>query len=199
LLADKENYFRKRQAQKTSTKLINNPPFSIAKDRFALHHDVGAFLCWNKMARMYSRRRGKAGSKKPSKRVKPAWLSYKPKEVEQLVIKFSKADKSPSQIGMILRDTYGIPDIKAVTGKRITQILRENNLSQRLPENLVSLIKKHIRLMKHLENNKKDLSAKRGEIITESKINKLVKYYKRTEVLPKDWVYDKTKAKLLVG
>ena len=35
--------------------------------------------------------------------------------------------------------------------------------------------------------------------LTESKINRLVKYYKKTGKLSKTWVYDKDKAKLLVG
>ena len=53
-------------------------------------------------------------------------------------------------------------------------------------------------LRKHLEKNKKDYSSKRGLELTESKIRRLVKYYKKRKVLPEDWKYDPEKAKLLV-
>ena len=68
------------------------------------------------MARMYSRRKGKAGSKKPAKKQVPSWLRYKGKEVELLVVKLAKEGKNPSQIGLHLRDVYGIPDTKIVAG-----------------------------------------------------------------------------------
>ena len=152
-----------------------------------------------KMARMYSRARGKAGSHKPSEPVKPVWVSYKPKEIEQLVVKLAKAEMPPSQIGLVLRDTYGVPSVKALTEKRIVEILKENNAAPVMPEALVALIRSHIKILKHMEENKHDELGKRGELIIQSKINKLAKYYKRTGVLPENWQYDKTKAKLLVG
>ena len=68
-----------------------------------------------------------------------------------------------------------------------------------MPEDLNSLIKKDIQLIKHFESNKQDMFAKRGIRLTESKINRLVKYYKKKGRLPKDWVFDKDKARLLVG
>jgi small subunit ribosomal protein S15 len=51
-------------------------------------------------------------------------------------------------------------------------------------------------LTKHLEKNKKDESAKHGLLITESKIKKLVKYYKRTKKIPMDWKYDPERVKV---
>lgn len=151
------------------------------------------------MARMYSRKRGKAGSTKPVKKTKPSWVTYNPKVVEQLVIKLAKSEQSPSMIGITLRDSYGIPDVKAVTGKKVTKILEDNKLALKMPENLTALIKRHITLMKHIEDNSRDKTAKRGEQLTESKINRLVKYYKKKKMLPADWKYSKAKAKLLVG
>lgn len=151
------------------------------------------------MARMYSRARGKAGSKKPSEPVKPVWVPYKPKEIEQLVVKLSKTELTPSQIGLALRDTYGVPSVKALAEKKIVRILKEGNAAPSLPECMSSLIKRHIKLMKHLEVNRHDETAKRGEMIIQSKINKLAKYYKRKGVLAESWQYDKEKAKLLVG
>ncbi len=142
------------------------------------------------MARMHSRKRGKAGSKKPSKKVKPSWLRYKPKEIELVVVKLAKEGKTPSQIGLVLRDTYGIPDVKVAAGIKISKILAEKGLLGKIPEDLMALIKKSIRLQKHLEANKQDKPVLRGLQLTQSKIKRLVKYYKRTERLPMDWKYD---------
>jgi len=150
------------------------------------------------MSRMYSGRKGKAGSTKPSKVTKLSWIRYKSKEIELLIAKMAKDEKTSSQIGLFLRDVYGIPNIKQVTGKSITSILKEKNILSKIPEDLVALIKRSIALKKHLELNKHDMPAKRGLELTEAKIRKLVKYYKKTKKLEKDWKYDPDKIKLLV-
>lgn len=147
---------------------------------------------------MHSRARGKSGSRKPANNVKPKWLTYDAKTVEQLVVKLAKAGKPSAEIGLILRDAYGIPDVKAVTKKNIGKILIANKLEPKLSDDIRNLIRKCIYIMKHLEVNKKDMAAKRGLILTESKIKRLTKYYKNTEKMPKDWNYDRSKAKVLV-
>ncbi len=78
------------------------------------------------MAKMHSRKKGKAGSNKPSLIIKKAWNIHSPKEVEQLIIKLAKTGKSSSEIGLILRDSYGIPDVELIANKKIMQILEEN-------------------------------------------------------------------------
>lgn len=150
------------------------------------------------MARLYSRKKGKSGSKRPSQRVKPVWVTYDEKIVEQLVLKLAKTGKTASQIGIELRDMYGIPDVQAITKKSITTILLEHKLQGKLPDDLKALIKNDIALMKHLEMNKKDMPAQRGLRLLESKIGRLAKYYKRTNLLPVDWRYDRSKAKILI-
>ena len=151
------------------------------------------------MARMHSRRKGKAGSKKPLRKAAPVWLRYKPKEIELLITKLAKEEKTPSQIGIDLRDTYGIPDIRLVLKKRISDILKEKKILADIPEDLMALIKKVVAIRKHLENNHKDETAKHGLILTESKIKRLVKYYKRTRRLSSEWKYDPKKAELFVA
>ena len=150
------------------------------------------------MARMYSRRKGKSGSTKPSKITKLSWVRYKPNEIELLIAKLAKEGKTSSQIGLFLRDVYGIPNIKQVIGKNVTTILKEKNILSKIPEDLMALIKRSITLKKHLESNKHDVPAKRGLELTESKIRKLVKYYKKTKKLEKDWKYDPDKIKILI-
>lgn len=142
------------------------------------------------MARMYSRKRGKSGSTKPAKKEVSTWLRYKPKEVEVLVQKLGKDTKSSAKIGVILRDTYGIPSVKIVCGKGIAAMLKEKNLSEELPEDLLNLIRRSVIIQKHLEENHKDQPARRGLLLTTSKIGRLAKYYKKTGVLPADWKLD---------
>jgi len=144
----------------------------------------------SKMARMYSRKKGKSGSTKPTNKSVPTWIRYKATEVEMLIGKMAKDGKSTSEIGIILRDSYGIPDVKLLTGKTITAILKEKKLTKELPEDLLNVIKKYIAITKHMEENKQDMPAKRGLSLAESRIRRLVKYYKAKGVLPADWKYD---------
>lgn len=149
------------------------------------------------MVRRYSRSKGKAGSKKPHGS-KPAWIRYKAKEVELLIVKLSKAGKTTSQIGMHLRDTYGVPDVRKVIGKKISQVLAGKKLLKKLPEDLSALIKRTIALREHIAKNKHDMPSKRGLIITESKIKRLTKYYTKSGKLPKDWRFDPTQAEMYI-
>lgn len=147
------------------------------------------------MARMHSRRKGKSGSKKPVAKV-PAWSPFKDKEVEKLVVKYAKAGKTASEIGMVLRDAYGITSVKTLTQKRVLTILKENDLIKTLPDDLLALIKKLISIKKHMEKNKHDETAHRGVILTTSKIRRLTKYYQRTGRLAADWQLDMDRLKM---
>jgi small subunit ribosomal protein S15 len=150
------------------------------------------------MARKYSRSKGKAGSSKPLKQTVPSWTIYKEQEIELLITKLAKEEKTPSQIGLILRDIYGIPSEKLITKKSMTQLLKEKGLLSEIPEDLLSLIRRSIAINKHLEANRKDETARRGIILTESKIRKLIKYYKKIGKLPSEWKYDPKRAGMFI-
>jgi len=150
------------------------------------------------MARMHARRRGKSGSKKPIDRQKhPDWSSLNPREVEAHVIELAKKGHSTSEIGMIIRDQYAVPDVKIATGKKIGKILEKNNLKTEIPEDLKNLISRALQLRGHLENHKEDLKNKRNLQLTESKIRRLISYYHSKNVLPEGWKYSAKKAKLM--
>ena len=148
------------------------------------------------MARIYARKRGKSGSKKPL--VAANWVSYSGEEVERLVVKIAKDGFQSAKVGLILRDQYGIPSVSAVTGKNITKILEENELSPKLPEDLFNLLRKAVNLRNHLAKNKRDAHSKRGLELLESKVRRLIKYYVRIGKLPAGWRYDPEQAKLIV-
>ena len=150
------------------------------------------------MARMHSSRKGKSHSKRPIRLETPDWCQRTPEEVEELVVKLAKEGHQPSMIGLILRDQHGVPLVKAITGKTITQILNENEKSLKVPEDLFHLISRAITLRRHLEDSKKDLHSRYGLRLIESKIRRLVKYYRRQGVLPADWRYTPEQAALLI-
>lgn len=149
------------------------------------------------MARRYSGKKGKHGSKKPAKKTAPSWIRYQAKEVEMLIAKLAKEEKGASQIGTLLRDTYGIPNVLALCGKSISAILREKKALPEVPEDLIALFKKYVAVKKHINSNKHDQTAARGLKITESKINRLVKYYKRAGRIPESWKFDAERAGFL--
>ena len=150
------------------------------------------------MARMHSKKRGKSGSKKPSIKTIPRWIRYKKNEVEEIVVKLAKEGNSTSKIGLILRDQFGIPSIKLLTGKTVSQIMRDTKIYPKYPEDLFNLLKQSVNLRNHLEKNKADYTSKRGLELLESKIRRFGKYYVRKRTLPHDWQYDPEKTKLLV-
>ena len=150
------------------------------------------------MARMHSRKKGKSGSSKPVNPVAPAWVPLKAKEIEMLIVKLAKEGVPASKIGLLLRDQYGIPSVKVVVGKSISALLKEKDLVNEIPEDLMALIRKAVLIRKHLEENHKDQPGKRGLILTESKILRLSKYYKGTGRLDASWKYDHKTIRLQV-
>jgi small subunit ribosomal protein S15 len=151
------------------------------------------------MARMHSRKRGKSGSRRPARLEKPTWVELSPEEVESEVVKLARRGQSSSMIGTLMRDSRGVPLVKLVTGKKVTQILEENEIQSPLPEDLANLVRKALNVRKHLETNHKDLQTKKGLNRTESKIYRLIKYYKKKKKLPQDFKYDPEKIRTLVA
>jgi small subunit ribosomal protein S15 len=150
------------------------------------------------MARIHARKKGKSSSNRPYRADVPEWTNLKQKELEKMVIKLADEGHSTSVIGMKLRDQFGVPSIKIATGKSVLQILAENKRSPKLPEDLRNLMKKAVNLGEHLEENRKDLHNKRALALTEAKIRRLMRYYKKKGTLPSDWIYNLKSAKLLV-
>ena len=151
------------------------------------------------MARMHSRKKGKSGSTRPARLEKPVWVELSPEEVENEVVKLARKGLSKSLIGTIMRDSRGVPLVKVVAGKKISQILNEHDIKAPLPEELTNLVKKALSIRKHIEENHKDLEAKKGLNRTESKIYRLIKYYKKKKVLASDFKYDPEKIRTLVA
>jgi len=142
------------------------------------------------MARMHARRRGKSGSKRVYRDKPPEWVEMTAEEVEKKVVELFNEGYEPSQIGMVLRDRYGIPSVRQITGKKITKILKEHGIEIKYPEDLKALIKKALKLRKHLAVHRKDYHNMRGLQLMEAKIRRLSNYYKEKGILPPNWKYD---------
>lgn len=151
------------------------------------------------MARIYAHKKGASGSKKPYRISAPGWAKHSPEEVESLVLKLNKEGLKTPQIGAFLRDTYGIPSVKLVTQKRISKILKGKGVKIEIPEDLFSLMKRAVLLRKHLASHHKDLHSRAGLDEIEMKIWRLLKYYKKTKVLPEGWKYTPETAALIVS
>ncbi|RDX90080.1 40S ribosomal protein S13, partial [Mucuna pruriens] len=141
------------------------------------------------MGRMHSRGKGISSSALPYKRTPPTWLKISSQDVEENICKFAKKGLTPSQIGVILRDSHGIAQVKSVTGSKILRILKAHEwfiaaLAPEIPEDLYHLIKKAVSIRKHLERNRKDKDSKFRLILVESRIHRLARYYKKTKKLP---------------
>ena len=150
------------------------------------------------MARMHARRKGTSGSNRPLVTEKPDWVQLTAGEVELKVLELRREGMSTARIGTVLRDQHAIPSVKLITGKSILRILKENESAPKLPEDLMDLVRTAVRISEHLETNHKDTHNKRSMALVEAKIRRLVKYYRRTGVLPADWKYTLSKAKLLI-
>jgi len=62
----------------------------------------------------------------------------------------------------------------------------------------MNLIRRAVRIRKHLETHRKDMHNKVALILVESKIRRLAKYYKSVGELPPNWKYSPDKAAVLV-
>jgi len=150
------------------------------------------------MARMHARRRGKSGSHRPIITENPEWVPLNKEEIEEIVVKMARDGATSARIGLTLRDQHAVPDVKLATEKTVSQILEENDLQPAIPDDLIALIRKAISLQNHLSENKKDVANKRNMQMVESKIRRIVKYYKREGRLAPDWNYSIQTAELLL-
>jgi len=132
---------------------------------------------------------GRSRSKRPVSKRPPDWVPYQPDEVKALIINLAREGKSPSEIGNILRDEHSVPLVKPIVGYGVLRVLQEAGLAPRFPEDLYNLMVQATRLRRHMERNPKDFSNKRALQMTEARIYRLTRYYKRKGLLPEDWRY----------
>merc|ERR1712056_61198 len=147
----------------------------------------------------YGHGKGISSSALPYRRRAPTWVKMKSEDVCDHICKLAKKGLTPSQIGVTLRDSFGVPQVKNLTGNKILRILKTNGLSPDLPEDLYYLIKKAVSIRKHLDKNRKDKDSKFRLILVESRIHRLARYYKRVKALSATFKYVSATASALVA
>ena len=151
------------------------------------------------MGRMYSNGKGIARRCLPYRKAAPSWVRISSNDLVDQIIKLAKKGFTPSQIGVTLRDSHGIPQVKSITGSKILRIfLKKSGLAPKIPEDLYHLIKKALQIRKHLEKFRKDKAAKFRLIMVESRIHRLARYYRSAKALPPTWRYNSKKADTLI-
>ncbi|NLN71479.1 MAG: 30S ribosomal protein S15 [Thermoplasmatales archaeon] len=150
------------------------------------------------MAKMHTRRKGKSSSKRPMLTENPSWVPMSASEVEEVITKMAKNGQPSAMIGLVLRDQYGVPNVKLATGKTVTEIMKEQGAASALPEDISNLMRRAITLNVHLKKNPGDVSNRRGLNLIEAKIRRLELYYKDNGVLPRDWKYSLSTAELML-
>uniref|UniRef100_A0A2R9CMV7 Small ribosomal subunit protein uS15 n=1 Tax=Pan paniscus TaxID=9597 RepID=A0A2R9CMV7_PANPA len=145
------------------------------------------------MGRMHAPEKGLSQSALPYRRSVPTWLKLTSDDVKEQIYKLAKKGLTPSQIGVIVRDSHGVAQVRFVTGNKILRILKSKGLAPDLPEDLYHLIKKAV------ARNRKDKDAKFHLILIESQIHRLARYYKTKRVLPPSWKYESSTASALVA
>ena len=128
----------------------------------------------------------------------PAWVPLNATEIEDLIVKFAKDGMTSAMIGLVLRDQYGVPNVKLATGKNVTAIMEEKGVASALPEDLANLMRRAITLNVHIKNNKGDIANKRGLELIEARIRRLERYYKGRGILPATWKYSLSNAELML-
>jgi len=147
---------------------------------------------------MHSPGRGKSGSTKPMVDKAPEWSNTDAKEVTELILSLAAEGHNPATIGTILRDQHAVPDVRLVVGKRLGQVLAENDVNPKYPDDMMNLMRRALRLIDHLESNRKDRHNSRQLELTESKIRRLSRYYKGRGQLDTEWAYKRDELRLMV-
>lgn len=131
----------------------------------------------------------------------PEWSDVDAEDVESRVVELAEQGHAPAQIGLKLRDEgvkgTPVPNVKLATGKKVTEILAENDAAPEYPEDLTNLMERALRLRDHMDRNPQDAQNKRALQNTESKIRRLVAYYRGDE-LAEDFAYSHEKARELL-
>ena len=150
---------------------------------------------------MHSRRRGSSGSDRPTADEPPEWSDVDEDAIEERVVELAEEGHDPSQIGLELRDEgvqgTPVPDVKLATGRKVTEILEAHDAAPDLPEDLRNLMTRAVRLRDHMDENPGDAQNKRALQNTESKIRRLVDYYRGDE-LDAEFTYEYDEARELL-
>ncbi len=150
------------------------------------------------MAKMHTGGHGKSKSRKPKLEGSANADNGAMQDAKTLILGYAKQNMHPAMMGQVLKEKNNVPYIRQMFGKRLVEMLEQEGFKRELPVDMLDLIKKAVNMREHIAANHNDAHNKLRLIRTESKIWRLIKYYKRRKTLPADWKYEPEKAALLV-
>ena len=112
------------------------------------------------------------------------------------IAKLSKEGLGPSQIGIKMRDEFGIPSTRTFLGKSVKKVLSESGSKASTPEDLARLVERAAKLKGHLNSHHADRKNVRSLELLEAKIHRVSNYYKKRSELPPEWKYKAAVAQL---
>ena len=149
------------------------------------------------MARLHTKRHGKAKSRKPMPENSEA-PQMKGADIEKLIVDYSKQGMKPAMIGETLKRKHSIKYPKQALGKRMGKVLEDNDVHSTIPYDMLDLMSKAVNMHKHMDSNKQDIHNRIRLGRIEAKIWRLTKYYIRTGKLPAGWRYNAKQAELII-
>ncbi len=153
------------------------------------------------MARMHTKKRGKSKSRKPildSSTFGKGAGELSKEQIENIIIDYAKQGTSPEMIGELLKRKHGVMYPRQAIGMRMKDFLKEKELLNSIPSDMLNLMKKSVNMRKHLQSNKQDVYGTIRLKRVEAKIWRLTKYYIKTGELGAKWRYDPKTAELLI-
>lgn len=153
------------------------------------------------MARMHTRKHGKSKSRKPVLDPKDFGRGsgdLSKEQVEELITEYAKQGIGPAQMGERLKIEHGVKYIRQATGRKLGKILEEKGFKGEVPADMMDLIKRAVRMRKHIGKNKRDVHSTIRLKRTEAKIWRLTRYYISEGALPAKWRYNPATAELLI-
>lgn len=138
---------------------------------------------------MHKEAHGSSGSSKPVEKSNPDWVEFEEDEIIEIILELREEGLQPAQIGLRLRDEYGVPSVKQATGKKLTEILEEEDEAPETPEDLKNLIEKAESIQNHLDENEGDEQAQRQLELTKAKVRKVADFHRENGNIPEDWEY----------
>ena len=151
------------------------------------------------MARMHTGKHGKAKSRKPDEAsVTAEGLDKGSSEIVKEISEYARQGMHQARIGQMLKEKHKVPYIKHALGKRLGAVLEESGFKKEIPQDMLDLLTRAIKLRRHIERNHNDIHNKTSLHRCEAKIWRLSNYYKETGKLPADWKYDPEKVALII-
>ena len=139
------------------------------------------------MGRMHSSGKGRSSSFKPFTTTIPTYMEGTIPEIKSAIIALAKKNQPAARIGATVRDLYGVGNVRDVLGCDLVEFLKKNNCAPAIPSDLECLVTRANAIRKHLSTYKKDNDAKYRLILINSRLHRLVRYYKEKSVLPGNW------------